>query len=117
VGFPGKTGPADLASHEVVLISGIANPERFRKLAQESGWKVVRQVCFPDHHVYKEAELERILSEAANLTVVFTEKDWVKLPSSVKQTGKVGALRIGMVVEQEEDLLNMVSNAIRDGRR
>ncbi|MFZ5864817.1 MAG: tetraacyldisaccharide 4'-kinase [Thermodesulfobacteriota bacterium] len=117
VGLPGMSSPADLTGHEVILVSGIANPERFGKLAQDCGWKVVRHVRFPDHHAYSEAELNRILSEAENLAVVFTEKDWVKLPSSVKQTGKVGALRIGMVVEKEEDLLKMVSNAIKDKQR
>ncbi|MEW6529490.1 MAG: tetraacyldisaccharide 4'-kinase [Thermodesulfobacteriota bacterium] len=117
VGLPGMSSPADLAGHEVILVSGIANPERFSKLAQESDWKVVRHVRFPDHHAYSEAELNRILSEAGDLPVVFTEKDWVKLPSPLEQTGSVAALRIGLVLEKEEDLLKMVSNAIKDRQR
>jgi tetraacyldisaccharide 4'-kinase len=116
VGLSGMSAPADLAGHDVVLVSGIANPERFGDLARELGWKVVRHVRFPDHHAYRDAELSRILSEAGSSPVVFTEKDWVKLPASVKQTGKVAALRVGMVVEKEEDLLKMVSRAIEDGR-
>ncbi|MBM4325709.1 MAG: tetraacyldisaccharide 4'-kinase [Deltaproteobacteria bacterium] len=116
VGLPGMNAPEDLAGREVILVSGIANPERFGDLAQESGWKVVRHLRFPDHHTYREAELNLILAQAGNLPVVFTEKDWVKLPSSIKQTGKVGALRIGTVAEKEEDLLKMASRAIKETR-
>ncbi|MEJ2719260.1 MAG: tetraacyldisaccharide 4'-kinase [Deltaproteobacteria bacterium] len=42
--------PEEYADREVVLASGIANPERFRQTAQRLGWRVADHLVFPDHH-------------------------------------------------------------------
>ena len=43
-------------TRNVHLISGIGNPERFKKTAQKSGLKVVSEHWFPDHHNFTEAD-------------------------------------------------------------
>jgi len=91
-----------LSVHEVILASGIAIPARFRDTAEKLGWIVVDHYSFPDHHRFTDKELRSILDRAAGLPVVVTEKDWVKLPAWFKEMDQVAALRIEMVLDDEE---------------
>jgi tetraacyldisaccharide 4'-kinase len=91
-----------LSGREVILASGIANPERFRDTAEKLGWIVVDHYSLPDHHRFTDKELQSILDRASGLPVVVTEKDWVKLPAWFKEIDQVAALRIEMVLDDEE---------------
>ena len=86
----------------MILASGIANPERFRGTAEKLGWTVLDHHSFPDHHRFTDKELRSTLDRAAGLPVVVTEKDWVKLPAWFKELDQVAALRIEMVLDDEE---------------
>ncbi len=92
----------EYAGQEVVLISGIANPERFGQTAESLRWRVLEHAVYPDHHVFSDAELNTILSRWPGVPIVTTEKDWVKLPEWFKKTEGILALRIGVVMEEEE---------------
>ena len=95
--------PVDsLSAREVILVSGIANPERFRATAKQLGWIIVNHHSFPDHNRFTDKELRLILDQAAGLPVVVTEKDWVKLPAWFKDMDQVSALRIEIVLDNEE---------------
>jgi len=94
--------PDSLAGNRVMLVSAIARPERFRHTAETLGWRVIDHLIFPDHHSFSDNELRQVLTRAATATVIFTEKDWVKLPVWFKENEQVGTLRIEMVVEQQE---------------
>ncbi|MBI4964223.1 MAG: tetraacyldisaccharide 4'-kinase [Desulfomonile tiedjei] len=102
-GSGSAVSPDLLAGQEVILASAIARPERFRTTAEKLGWKVIDHLIFKDHHSFSDNELRDILSRAATAAVVFTEKDWVKLPAWFKANPRVGTLRIDMTVEQEEE--------------
>jgi tetraacyldisaccharide 4'-kinase len=91
-----------LSKRDVILASGIANPERFRDSAEKLGWIIVDHYSFPDHHRFTDKELQSILDRAAELSVVVTEKDWVKLPAWFKEMDRVAALRIEMILDDEE---------------
>lgn len=100
---PGRAlRPDSLAGQDVMLASAIARPERFRHTAQKLGWKVMDHRVFPDHHSFSDDELRLILARAAGAPVIFTEKDWVKLPAWFKSNEHAGVLKIDMVVEEEE---------------
>lgn len=95
--------PVDsLSGREVMLVSGIANSERFRATAEQLGWIIVNHHSFPDHYRFTDKELRSILDRAAGLPVVVTEKDWVKLPAWFKNMDQVSALRIEVVLDDEE---------------
>jgi tetraacyldisaccharide 4'-kinase len=95
--------PSDvLSGREVILASGIANPDRFRGTAEKLGWVVVDHYSFPDHHRFTDKELQSILDRAAGIPMVVTEKDWVKLPAWFKEMDQVVALRIEMVLDDDE---------------
>jgi len=95
--------PSDsLSGRETILASGIANPERFLSTVQGLGWVVVDHFSFADHHRFTDNELRSILGRASGLPVVLTEKDWVKLPEWFKEMEQVQALRIEMILDDEE---------------
>jgi tetraacyldisaccharide 4'-kinase len=67
----------ELAGREVLLVSGIGNPQAFERSARTLG-AVVRGVHpFPDHHEFLADELAPLLEEEGELLV--TSKDSVKL--------------------------------------
>jgi tetraacyldisaccharide 4'-kinase len=101
-GLQSMVPPDTLSGRKVILASGIANPERFRGTAEKLGWIVVDHYSLPDHHRFADNELRSILDRAAELPVVVTEKDWVKLPAWFKEMDQVAALRIEMVLDDEE---------------
>ncbi|MCA1960756.1 MAG: tetraacyldisaccharide 4'-kinase [Desulfomonile sp.] len=108
--------PGELAGRDVVLVSGIASPDRFRRTAEDLGWQVRRHVAFPDHHVPTDRELERILADAGKAEVIVTEKDWVKLPERFRLSGRISSLRIAMVIDREDELLRVLDEFVRGVR-
>ncbi len=102
-----------LPKRSVVLVSGIAHPERFRKTAEEIGLRVKRHAIFRDHHEFTDKELRQVLDEAGGLPLVFTEKDWVRLPAWIKESENVAALRIGLVMENEPQFKEMLVRSLR----
>jgi tetraacyldisaccharide 4'-kinase len=63
---------------------GIAGPEGFSRSLEKHGLDIVEMVIFPDHHPYKDEDLERIAGIARSsgaLALVTTEKDAVRLPA------------------------------------
>lgn len=66
----------------VLLVAGIAKPQRFVSTVRESGFAVADILTFPDHHAYPERSLRRIEESWHRTTadaVLTTSKDRVKL--------------------------------------
>lgn len=66
----------------VLLLSGIARPERFRALVAALGFEIAGELTFPDHHDYPEqslAEIRAAFGPARAAAVLTTAKDAVKL--------------------------------------
>jgi len=65
-----------------VAVAGIARPQRFMASLRGSGWDVVREVVFRDHHWFSEDDLRGIARAAAETgaaAIVTTEKDAVRI--------------------------------------
>jgi tetraacyldisaccharide 4'-kinase len=105
IGFDNWKHPGDLKGREVILASGIAHPHRFRKTAEHVGWNVKRHYEFQDHHNLTDEELHDLLAQAGDLPVIFTEKDWVKLPEWLRLSEPTGALRIDVIMHDESEFL------------
>lgn len=73
-----------LAKTPIVAYTGIANPDRFFRLLEASGARIVQRIAFPDHHVFSRADAVRLLRHAqdTDARLVTTEKDWVRLKGS-----------------------------------
>ncbi len=72
---------SDLHDKKALALSGIGNPESFKKSLEELGVDVVVAANYPDHYKYKSEDVMDIAMQAqlneANL-VITTEKDAVK---------------------------------------
>ena len=85
--------PDALKGERVVALSGIGNPDSFRRLLESLGATVVAHCIFPDHHRYSVQDVRGVAKIVANLRadrVVTTEKDKVKLQllgDSASQSG------------------------------
>jgi len=98
---------------DVVLVSGIANPARFRRTAEALEWNIVDHCCFPDHHWFADEELERLLATFPGIPLVFTEKDRVKLPPWFTAHESVAVLHIGVALDDEEGFRHLLRARIR----
>ena len=66
----------------VIILSGIARPASFRRLAETSGFEPVAELALGDHHAYPEAtlvEVRRLWDEHDAEALLTTSKDLVKL--------------------------------------
>ncbi|HQT63588.1 MAG: tetraacyldisaccharide 4'-kinase [Acidocella sp. 20-57-95] len=75
------------AGARVIPFAGIGRPEKFFDSAAELGLVIAAKMAFADHHVYTHTD-EVILLTAARAhqaQLVTTEKDYVKLPASLRE--------------------------------
>jgi tetraacyldisaccharide 4'-kinase len=66
----------------IVLVTAIAQPERFENDVRTLGFEVAGTMIFPDHHDYPEddlAEIEQAVADLRAAAVLTTAKDRVKL--------------------------------------
>src|SRR3989441_1172788 len=64
VGGSAAAEPSALKGERVLAVSGIGNPEAFRRLLAAAGAIVVDHCVFPDHHAYSVDGLQRVRSAA-----------------------------------------------------
>ena len=78
------------------------------------GAQIVKEVIYPDHHIYLENDLLN-LAEIANKTqsiLVSTQKDFVRIPKSYRSL--VNTLEGEIVFDNEELLLEILSNVVEN---
>jgi tetraacyldisaccharide 4'-kinase len=99
----------------VLAVSGIANPNYFSSLLKKCGTEIVKEVIFPDHHLYTTKDLNSIQKEVnkADL-IVTTEKDMVKLMELNISHLPIRALRIEMKIWEEEEFYQRVMEIFPD---
>lgn len=107
----GAETPLPPRKRDVAGFSGIARNDQFETTLRDCGFTVRRFIGFRDHHPYRPADVERIREAAADLPVVTTEKDLVRLPADVPFP--VSALRVGVeFLAGWEDLSGLVLKRI-----
>jgi tetraacyldisaccharide 4'-kinase len=112
-GFIGPRGEA--ADHrafegkKVIALTGIGNPAYFSTLLSKLGINIIREIIYPDHHVYTAKDVTSLagtMKEADG--IVTTEKDMVKLKNLGIGRLPVWALRIRFKIWEEEEFLKLV---------
>ena len=89
-GFPGPVLAAHVAAagdtawiagKPLVAFAGIANPQRFYKLLERLGGKLIARVSFPDHHAFGRADAQRLiaLAKSGGAELVTTDKDFARI--------------------------------------
>ena len=106
----GKIYDFDEIEREVAAFAGIGDPESFIKTLEGIGFKVKEFERFPDHYWYKLDEIKKILG--IGLPVITTEKDYVKLPGSLKD--RIYALVIEPEIVEGLEIIKGLKERIRD---
>jgi len=106
----GKIYDFDEIEREVAAFAGIGDPESFIKTLEGIGFKVKEFERFPDHYWYKLDEIKKILG--IGLPVITTEKDYVKLPDTLKD--KIYALVIEPEIVEGSEIIESLKGRIRD---
>lgn len=78
-----------LRGRRVLAFAGIGDPARFFTTLRTCGIDVAEERIFPDHHPFTRAEIELVVSDAADqgLLLVTTEKDFVRIASTPALAG------------------------------
>ena len=91
----------------VYLLAGIAGPLRFYDTVERAGFEIVGTSFFADHHPYRDAELQSVVSRAFSKgarAILTTEKDLSRLgPVCTKLS--IFALRISVTITEGDPLI------------
>ena len=89
--------PFELKNKRVSAFAGIGHPEKFYQTLKDLGFDVVLTHDFADHYAYQSADIDKLVAEAnaQNLSLVTTEKDYVKLSDEDKK--RVNVLKVRAV--------------------
>jgi tetraacyldisaccharide 4'-kinase len=109
-----------LSAKPFLAFCGIGDPAAFDRQLRAFGEMYKGHVWFPDHHLYTEVDVRRVISEALLAgaeRIVTTEKDWVKIAKMAATRGDgphVCVLTLGIRFRDGdgERLLAQVSQAI-----
>jgi len=99
---------------KIIAFAGIAYPEKFFNSLREQGAKIIREITYPDHHIYDENDLLS-LAEIANKNqsiLVSTQKDFVRIPKSYRSL--VNTLEGKIFFEKEDIIKEILTNIIEN---
>lgn len=95
---------------KVYGFSGIAKHQLFKQQLEKT-YNLTGFKAYSDHHGYSNSDLEYLMKEAKDSTLLCTEKDWVKL-KEFDLADKVKAVRIKAVMHKEEHFNKWFNMAI-----
>ncbi|KAF0230306.1 MAG: tetraacyldisaccharide [Beijerinckiaceae bacterium] len=106
-----------LAGQQVVAFCGIGRPEKFRETLEASGVTVSAFHAFGDHHVFTDAEAERLLAAGTGARLVTTEKDHVRLRGTPTLERLAQAAQVvPVMITLEEGLVEALYRALDSAR-
>ena len=113
---PDRESLAALAGHKVLAFAGIADPQKFFATLDEAGIVIAARAEFADHHQYTAAEARDLLAraDAANLLLLTTEKDHVRLggnPPLEALAAHAGTVPVRLVIDEVETFRQLVLSA------
>jgi tetraacyldisaccharide 4'-kinase len=94
-----------LKGQRLVAFCGIGTPHHFRLTLQRLGAEIVAFVAFPDHHPYRQSDIEHLIGIAKQHgadRLVTTEKDGVWLRRLAPCAAQVWELRIRTIIVEQE---------------
>ena len=115
---PDRNSITALGARKVLAFAGIGNPEKFFATLSEAGITVAERSSFPDHHRFTAQEAESLLARArdANLMLVTTEKDHVRLsghPALEALAARTSTLPVRLAIEEQDAFRQLVLDAVK----
>lgn len=100
---PDPADAAVLRGKAVLAFAGLGRPQKFAASLEEIGARLVQRRDFPDHHPYRESEIEALLAEAGRLEAVpvTTAKDAVRIG---RRRDEIRVLRVALEFERPGEL-------------
>lgn len=91
-----------------IIFSGIGNPKSFEELLKKYKINFMKHIIFPDHYSYNYNDLKKIIIEARenNCSILTTEKDYIKIPTTYKK--KIECIRLDFNIDKKTDLINYI---------
>ena len=99
---------------KITAFAGIAYPEKFFNSLRKQGAEIVKEMIYPDHHIFDENDFLN-LAEIANKTqsiLVTTKKDYVRIPKSYRSL--INTLEGEIAFEDEKLLLKILCNVVEN---
>ncbi len=115
---PDRNSLAALGGRKVLAFAGIGDPEKFFATLREAGVAIGERASFPDHHRYTTTDAQTLLAraEAANLVLITTEKDHVRLlgdPSLAALAARTSILPVRLAIGAPDTFRDMVLKTAR----
>jgi tetraacyldisaccharide 4'-kinase len=105
-----KNGPGTLSSPaRLAAFCAIGNPSAFFEHLRRSGYELVLQKSFPDHHIFSQEEIDSLIESAKNAganSLITTAKDAVKL-RTLSFPIPCYVLEIEIAIENADELARM----------
>jgi tetraacyldisaccharide 4'-kinase len=96
-----------LRSGRFVAFSGLGNPESFHTLLRRTGLELIQELDYGDHYRYRDEDIDHLLklvATEADLHLITTEKDAVKLPHDRFRPNACLVAEIDLVFREREDI-------------
>jgi tetraacyldisaccharide 4'-kinase len=106
--------PASLRHRAVIAFAGLARPAVFAATLQELGADLKGFQIFPDHHPYRQEELDRLTETARTLgaeALVTTAKDWARLGERWEGGVPLLVLDVEARLEEPEQVLKFLDRS------
>jgi len=100
----------DVKEEKFVLVSGIANPEKFKFLMENNGAVIQEHLYFPDHHYFSTKDYEKIedLAKRLNCPILMTQKDAVKFNAEKVDVGCYYCVVGPTFFGNEREIINII---------
>ena len=95
-----------------LFFCGIGNPHEFENTLKKFHFKIEKKLIFPDHHMYKNIEINEIkkLAKEQKLEIITTEKDFNRL--SNKNRKNINYLKIELRIKNLNKFLKFIKKKI-----
>ena len=101
---------AKFSQKELLVITGIGNPENFLELLNSHKLKIAKKYIFPDHYTFNKEELNNFKSEAKKngYQIICTEKDYHRIKKH--SVDEIDFLRVELVLDKKETLIKKIQD-------
>ena len=93
---------------EYLIFSGIGNHNTFVSMMKNYGFKIVKDLEFPDHYEYKNSDIKKILELANkfNYKIITTEKDYLRLEYT--NTNQIKFIKSDLQIVDEDNFIRAI---------
>lgn len=105
---------ADIERQRVIAFAGIGNPDQFFELLRTAGAKIVHTEAFPDHYIFDNRILDRLVKYATqeDAILVTTEKDMVRIDKHYYPYLTPIMTKLSFPFEDEEALVALLESVM-----